>query len=148
MDILECRIREEELVDRERSRESTQSHCHPQDHRRRAPALFSETQESARRPSSCCYCQLSHAASECQVVKDLDARRQILKTHGRCFDCLVRGHVARMCRSTPQCPICKRKHHPSICNQRSADLKSLLSLAEPTHVSVSTLNPEDELDGC
>ena len=136
---------EEELIARERSRDPTRNNRHLQDKPRPRPtatALFSETQETAGGPASCYYCQQSHTSSECHVVKDLDARRQILMTNGRCFYCLAKGHVSRRCRSPPQCKACKRKHHPSICNQNAADPKNSSSLVEPTNVSTVTLNPE------
>ena len=95
---------EEELIAREHSRDPTRNNRHHQDKPRPRPtatALFSETQEPAGGPASCCYCQQSHTSSECHIVKDLDARWQILMTNGRCFNCLAKGHVSRRCRSPP-----------------------------------------------
>ena len=122
---------EEELIARERSHDPTRNNRHLQDKPRPRPtatALFSETQETAGGPTSCYYCQQSHTLSECHVVKDLYARRQILMTNGRCFNCLAKGHVSRRCRSPPQCKACKRKHHPSNCNQNAADPRNSSSL--------------------
>ena len=136
------KVLEEELVARERSRDPTRSNRHPQDKFRPAPTattLLSGAQESTRRSNSCCYCQQSHDPSECNTMKDLDARRQILKTSGRCFNCLERRHIVRMCRSSPQCLTCKRRHHPSICNQKATGPPTP---AESTTVSAVALNPE------
>ncbi len=75
-------------------------------------------------------------------MKDPKARQQILKNLGRCFNGLVKGHVGKKCRSSPQC---QRRHHPSICEQNaSAGHGDTLSPEESTdtNVSVSTLNPE------
>ena len=92
---------------------------------------------------ACCYCQQTHSSVSCPVVTSLDARRQILKTSGRCFNCLVRAHIVRRCRSSPQYQACKRKHHPSICDQSAAaEPKSPTSSSQPTNVAISTLNPE------
>ena len=136
---------EEELVARECSRDPARNNRYPQDKPRppTATTLLSGTRESNRESMACCYCQQSHASVDCHVVTNLDARRQILKTSGRCFNCLVRGHIGRRCRSPPQCQTCKRKHHPSICDRTVVtDLKSPPSAAESTNVSISTLNPE------
>ena len=134
----------EELVARERSRDPTQNNRYPQERVRPPPtatALLSPIQQLPERSNSCCYCQQSHMSSECHIVKDLEERQQFLKNSGRCFNCLMRGHVVRRCRSTPQCKICKRKHHPSICNQNPDDPKGSRNPAKPTPVSTPTLNP-------
>ena len=137
---------EEELVARECSCDPARNNRYPQDKPRPPPTatiLLSGAQESSREPIACCYCQQSHSSVDCHVVTNLDARRQFLKTSGRCFNCLMRGHIGRRCRSPPQCQTCKRKHHATICEQTAgADLKSPPSSAESTNVSISTLNPE------
>ena len=138
-------VLEEELVARERS--SRGGRHIPEKTRlpSTATSLFSGTQDVARKPSACCYCQQSHTSSECQVVRDPRARQQILKTSGRCFNCLVKGHIVKKCRSAPQCQTCKRKHHPSICEQSAAaPPHDSPSSAETTatNVSIPTLNPE------
>ena len=134
----------EELVARERS--SRGGRHLPEKTRlpSTATSLFSGTQDVARKPSACCYCQQSHTSSECQVVRDPRAQQQILKTSGRCFNCLVRGHIVKKCRSAPQCQTCKRKHHPSICEQSAAaPPHDSPSSAETTAtVFIPTLNPE------
>ena len=139
-------VLEEELIARERSRDPTRNNHHPQDKLRPPPTattLLSGTQESSCGSTACCYCQQSHSSVDCHVVTNFDARRQILKTSGRCFNCLVKGHIGRRCRSPPQCLTCKRKHYPSICDQTTAaDPRSPPSSSESTNVSISTLNPE------
>ena len=140
-------VLEDELVARERSRDSNRGGRHPPDFKTRpssmATTLLAGMQE---KPNSCCYCQQSHPASDCQVVKGIYARKQILKASERCFNCLAKGHIGKKCRSSPQCQACKRRHHPSICNQTSAGTRESPSLAqtavEATNVFVSTLDPE------
>lgn len=104
-------ILEEELIARERSGDPTRTSRHPQQDKSRLPptatTLLSGAQEPSRKCLACCYCQQSHSAVDCHVVTDLDACRQILKSSGRCFNCLVRGHVGRRCRSSPQCQTCR-----------------------------------------
>ena len=99
------------------------------------------TQQPIVKSNYCCYYQQPHAPSECNVVKEPDARRQVLMTAGQCFNCLIKGHVVRGCRSAPQCQVCKKKYHPSICDPRSVDMRSSASLVELTNVTISTLNP-------
>ena len=75
-------------------------------------------QVSNNRDSSapfCCYCQKNHLSEECNTVTRMDDRRKILRTSGRCFLCLRRGHIARECRSRNRCRVCKNRHHCSIC---------------------------------
>ena len=43
---------------------------------------------------NCLFCKGNHQVSECQVVTNIDERRDILKKQGRCFNCLGRrGHL-------------------------------------------------------
>ena len=64
---------------------------------------------------TCCYCRQPHPSHSCQVVTQLQDRKQILLRYGRCFVCLRRGHVSRDCHSRSKCSQCGGKHHPSIC---------------------------------
>ena len=52
----------------------------------------------------------------CTSVTNLVDRKQILKTSGRCFNCLHRSHFSHNCKSSSRCWKCKKKHHTSICN--------------------------------
>ena len=93
----------EELVARKCSRDPARSGRHLQDKPPPPPTattLLSGTNEGS---TACCYCQQPHPATGCHVVTSHDARREILKTSGRCFNCLVRGRIGRKCRSPPQC---------------------------------------------
>ncbi len=138
-------VLEEELVARERSSRGSRHFFEKSRPPPTATSLFSGTQNVVRKPNMCCFCQQPHASSECQVVKDPRARQQILKTSGRCFNCLVKGHIVKKCRSAPQCQTCKRKHHPSICEQIATEPpQNPESPAENTaaNISVPTLNPE------
>ena len=64
---------------------------------------------------TCYYCQQSHLASSCGVVKTPEERKCVLREAGRCFNCLRRGHVAHQCRSKGKCTHCRGRHHSSIC---------------------------------
>ena len=64
---------------------------------------------------ACCYCQGNNPPEECMTVTQIEERRRILKTSGRYFMCLKKGHIVRECRSRNRCRTCKGRHHRSIC---------------------------------
>ena len=51
----------------------------------------------------CCFCGKDHFPASCDVVPEVDARKQILCKSGRCFSCLHKGHLSRNCRTTHCC---------------------------------------------
>ena len=128
-----------ELTARERA---TPRHTQPSKrmHEGKAPptasALFSSHCEANTDPH-CSYCQMKHPSLKCTTVVDVDARKSILKSSGRCFNCLRKGHMSRFCRSTSRCQRCKRKHHTSIC-EPGGEQRQPSSLATP---SLSGLSP-------
>ena len=81
-----------------------------------AAALLTGSSE-ATHTQTCCYCQQSHSATRCELVKTEDERRRILREAGRCFNCLRRGHLARQCRSKSRYNHCSGQHHTSICQK-------------------------------
>lgn len=70
--------------------------------------------------SSCVYCEQPHSSIKCQTIKNPQARKQVLRTSGRCFVCLKHHHVSNNCRSNIRCSNCHRRHHASICLRSSA----------------------------
>ena len=50
---------------------------------------------SSNSEALCCYCQQTHPASSCKNVTRVEARKEILRKAGRCFNCLRRVHVGR-----------------------------------------------------
>ena len=69
----------------------------------------------------CLYCSGDHFLSRCNKVTNCQARKPILRRHGRCFICLDNGHIARNCTSEYVYKKCKRgKHHVSICEADAA----------------------------
>ena len=63
---------------------------------------------------ACCYCQGNHPSEECMTVTQIEERQRILRTSGRCFMCLRKGHIVCECRSRNRCRTCKGRHHHSI----------------------------------
>ena len=76
---------------------------------------------------ACCYCQLPHSSTDCTSVPSVNRQKQILRTSGRCFNCLRKGHLGRNCRSPRKCLKCDGRHHSSICEGRSPKQTPLTS---------------------
>ena len=68
---------------------------------------------------SCTYCKRNHPSSKCNVVTEVQARKNILRNKSRCFVCLRSGHVGRNCKSKLKCHRCNGRHHISICEDSS-----------------------------
>jgi len=135
---------EEELVARERA--FNPSHSQPrrtQDRgRHTASALLSKIQEPGT-GVTCCYCQQPHMSTDCTSVTNLGTRKQILRTSGRCFNCLRKGHIGRSCRSSSKCQKCKGRHHTSICERQGTEqTRRPLSLAQPPDTKQMSLNAD------
>ena len=93
---------EQELVAREHASNPYTSHSQGQrsQGRGRHSTLLSGAHELRNYTClSCCYYQQQHAAKDCTTVSGVSARKQILRNNGRCFNCLRKGHVGRLCRS-------------------------------------------------
>ena len=105
---------EEELTARERANPQLARRSQEKPHHT-ASTLFSGSRDSKTDPQ-CCYCQKSHPSMSCTSVTNPVDRKQILKTSGRCFNCLRRSHVSHNCKSSSRCRKCKKKHHTSICD--------------------------------
>ena len=83
----------------------------------------------------CCLCQQPHASKDCVVVTSVNDRKQSLRSSGRCFTCLCKGHLSHACQSSNKCQRCKGKHHTSICEAQPHMVepeKKPPSLAQPT----------------
>jgi hypothetical protein len=112
---------EKELTARERTAGLASLSRRSQDKDRSRPTSMSLL--AGAQPSTpslvCCYCQQSHPLIDCPPVSDHSSCRQIVRTSGRCFNCLRKGHVSRDCRTSNRCCKCKKKHHSNICSPTS-----------------------------
>jgi len=91
--------------------------------RRKEPPHSATSLVSSGTPSegiSCCYCSKLHPPSNCDIVPQIEARKQLLRRSGRCYCCLKQGHLSRDCRSRIRCRTCGGRHHPSICDHNKA----------------------------
>lgn len=53
--------------------------------------------------SPCYYCNKPHLPVNCDVVSQVEARKQALRRSGRYFSCLRKGHLSRDCHSRNRC---------------------------------------------
>ena len=82
-----------------------------------------ENQNLGRNTPTCTYCSQGHPSSQCHVVTEVQARKSILRSKGKCFLCLRGNHVIRNCQSgKPNCHMCGMRHHPSICEGMKSQL--------------------------
>ncbi|XP_011879464.1 PREDICTED: uncharacterized protein LOC105568410, partial [Vollenhovia emeryi] len=68
---------------------------------------------SAHAPNKCPLCKSQHFLNLCPkfVSKSASQRREIVKQHQRCFNCLSAKHAVQACRSKYSCRVCDKKHH-------------------------------------
>ena len=62
----------------------------------------------------CVYCGERHKSQFCKKYTAVEERRNLIKKENLCFGCLKKGHLVTKC--SWSCPICKGKHHVSICS--------------------------------
>ena len=65
-------------------------------------ALFTSSNATKSTPY-CLFCKQGHYPADCQIVTNLNERRNILKKLGRCFNCMRKGHVSRQCDTSIKC---------------------------------------------
>ena len=58
---------------------------------------------SASGKRQCVFCEKSHFSDQCNIVTDIEARREILRRKRYCFRCLRGSHMARSCRVHVKC---------------------------------------------
>ena len=71
----------------------------------------SHFKRSSGKPQSlvCAFCKGNHWADKCNVISDVDSRKDFLRKGKLCFMCLRPDHISRNC---------KGMHNSSICNNR------------------------------
>ncbi|XP_052747989.1 uncharacterized protein LOC128200046 [Galleria mellonella] len=98
-----------------------------------------------RKEKTCIWCdRLSHTSSECAsaIGKNLEERKEFLKSKNACYICLNIGHSAKRCRKYPKCVICTKRHFPLMCS----DIKKSIAgttIASTSQESQSVLNQSD-----
>ena len=132
------RVVEEELVARERV--TLSQAVKPKRESKPPPSATTLVSDTKGINEGCCYCGKDHFPTSCDVVSEVDARKQVLRKSGRCFSCLRRGHLSRNCRTTRRCHTCNGRHHTSICAPRQPKTTDTQSEATPLETT-SSLNP-------
>ena len=82
------------------------------------------------------------------MMLDVNARKQILKGSGHCFNRLREGHVGHTCHSSSNCQQCQGTHHTSICENRFQSNRStneVPSLVQSSVPDGTRLNPDAPL---
>ena len=69
------------------------------------------------------YCNSDHLTNSCDIVKDVQARKDILRRAGRCYICLRRNHISKNCRSALKCGKCQGRHHETICHRTATTVQ-------------------------
>ena len=81
----------------------------------------------------CVFCNKPHYSASCEVVKNVNRRKEILLRYARCLVCLKKGHGANMC-ERPNCRNCKKRHQ-SLCDQRKLHNAADASLGAGSSIS-------------
>ena len=84
---------EEEVVARERVT-VTQTMKPKRDSNPPPPSATALVSDAKGVKQGCCYCDKDHFPANCDVVPEVDARKQILRKSGQCFSCLCKGHLS------------------------------------------------------
>ena len=79
---------------------------------------------TAKREKMCAYCKGSHYSTDCFKISDKKRRLEYAQQNKLCFNCLKGRHSVRECLSKGRCRNCKRKHHTSLCEDKSQLRKS------------------------
>ena len=74
---------------------------------------------TAKREKMCAYCKGSHHSTDCFKISDKKRRLEYAQQNKLCFNCLKGRHSVRECLSKGRCRNCKRKHHTSLCEDKS-----------------------------
>uniref|UniRef100_A0A182YRP2 DUF1758 domain-containing protein n=1 Tax=Anopheles stephensi TaxID=30069 RepID=A0A182YRP2_ANOST len=80
-------------------------------------------------------CKADHMLDKCNNISALSQlqRRERMKEHRLCFNCLRRGHGIKFCRSRLRCEQCKRRYHTLLCDRStSADSANTYILISAT----------------
>ena len=79
--------------------------------------------KSDREKQVCVYCQSkNHISTRCVNVKNVETRKNILRSSGRCYLCLNKGHRIQHCKVKYASTKCSSKRHNfSICEKIKQD---------------------------
>ena len=83
---------------------------------------------AANTREQCPVCQADHALYQCSDFKALsfDGRRDTVRSHNRCYNCLGAGHGIATC-SRMGCPRCNKKHHSLLHKESGSSVTTVVS---------------------
>ena len=98
----------------------------------------------------CAFCEQNHYHDKCNVVTEIERRKEIVRKNRLCFKCLHVGHPIRKCTSRTRCYRCKSSsHNTAICEKDwnkppnkkdEAEQDSSLVINSQTSVLLQTAN--------
>ncbi|EZA51518.1 hypothetical protein X777_09803 [Ooceraea biroi] len=93
-------------------------------------------------PSACPLCKARHYFSVCSTFlkSSPNQRRDLVKVHKRCFNCLSHGHAIKDCKSNFSCRTCQQRHH-SLLHLASDSSSNHESTTDASPASTSTDPP-------
>ena len=72
-------------------------------HNRKVRGITTESLHVGNRVLRCVFCKQDHYADKCNVVTDVNARLEIIRSNKLCFKCLSGTHGIGNCRSKQKC---------------------------------------------
>lgn len=80
---------------------------------RKVTAATASASASGSSPAPCPVCKARHYFNACPsfVKGSPSQRRELVRVHKRCFNCLSSSHAVRECSSKYSCRTCKQRHH-------------------------------------
>ena len=78
-----------------------------------AESLFVVGLKGVSSPKVCVFCAQDLFSDKCNVVTNVDSRKEFVRKNKLCFKCLGHSHVIKKCRSQINCFFCKSPSHHS-----------------------------------
>ena len=138
LQVIKCEVEARELSDTVRVSENRSDSQPGMSRHNRGTTSSFVIREQSSGGRSCLFCKGEHFSASCEVVKDVQARKDVLKRDGRCFVCLAVGHHASQCHSARRCRKCGRRHHQAICESREPRLPEANLVTVPNTEETST----------
>ncbi|CAK9799761.1 hypothetical protein ANTQUA_LOCUS2218 [Anthophora quadrimaculata] len=93
---------------------------------RPAPSRVHVATTSTSQIEACPLCSASHYLQKCAKFTCLTPveRRELMRRHARCFNCLSCRHAVRECPSKHTCRICRKRHHSALHLDSDSDSRS------------------------
>ena len=84
-----------------------------------ASALYTQQNGDKKTKRKCIFYNGSHEEADCEYVKMVEERKNVIFKQGHCLVCLTKSHRAFQCRNKVLCLECKRNHNVAICDSKT-----------------------------